>query len=249
MRFDGKVAIITGSASGIGKATAELMASEGCKILIADLSPDGERLALSLVDQGFEAIYRKIDVSREDQVSNMVSAAVDRWGRLDVMVANAGIGGRGSADETPLGDWEHVLAVNLTGVFLCSKHAIPAMRATGGGAIVNTASIMGIVGTQGAASYIAAKGAVISLTRSTALDCARHQIRVNAVCPGHLDEPPSRGGAVARVVSKEDLVALYPIGRLGLPSDIANAIAFLASAEASFITGTSLVVDGGYTAR
>lgn len=247
MRFDGKVAIVTGGAGGIGKATAELLAREGARVLLADTSAHGEHLAQQMTAHALQVSYLRVDVSNEEQVAALVKTAVDGWGRLDVMVANAGIAGRGTADQTSLADWERVMGVNLTGVFLCIKHAVPAMRAGGGGAIVSTASIMGVVGTRGAAPYSAAKGALINLTRSAALDYARDRIRVNAVCPGHLSNPTALGGG--RDVSNDELVARYPIGRLGEPEDIANAIAFLASDEAAFITGTSLVVDGGYTAQ
>lgn len=247
MRFQGKVAIVTGGAGGIGKATAELLAREGARVLIADLSPKGESVAGAMSAQGLEVAFRQVDVSREEQVVAMVKAAVERWGRLDIMVANAGIGGRGAADQTLLADWERVIGVNLTGVFLCAKHAVPAMRASGGGAIVNTASVMGLVATAGAAAYTAAKGAVVNLTRSLALDYARDGIRVNAVCPGFLTNTQSQGNRSG--LDADYLVSLHPLGRLGEPEDVARAIAFLASDDASFITGTSLVVDGGYTAR
>jgi NAD(P)-dependent dehydrogenase (short-subunit alcohol dehydrogenase family) len=249
MRFSGKVAIITGGASGIGKATAALMAREGAKVLIADLSQHGEAVAATMRAEGAEVEFRQADVSQDVQVATLVDAVLQRWGRLDIMVANAGMGGRGAADRTTLGDWERVLGVNLTGVFLCTRHAVPAMRARGGGSIVNTASVMGLVGPRGAVSYAATKGAVVNLTRSTALDHARDGIRINAVCPGHLVDPTSLGGGAARAQDERDLLAQYPLGRLGRPEEVACAIAFLASDEASFITGTTLVVDGGYTAQ
>jgi NAD(P)-dependent dehydrogenase (short-subunit alcohol dehydrogenase family) len=249
MRFSGKVAIVTGGASGIGKATVELMAREGGKVLLADVSSRGEQVAASMVSQGLQVAFQQIDVSQEEQVAAMVTAALERWGRLDIMIANAGIGGRGTADETSVSDWERVVGVNLTGVFLCAKYAVPAMRAVGGGAIVCTASVMGLVGTPGALPYTSTKGAVINMTRSMALDHAKDRIRVNTVCPGHLEDPTSVGGAAARATDSRDLLSRYPMGRLGLPEDVAKAIAFLASDDATFITGTSLVVDGGYTAQ
>jgi len=249
MRFIDKVAIVTGGASGIGRATAELIAREGGRVLIADMSPKGEEAVTCMVSQGLEVAYQQVDVSQEEEVAAMVRAAVDRWNRLDIMVANAGIGGRGVADATSLADWERVIGVNLTGVFLCIKHAVPAMRAVGCGAIITTASVMGLVGTPGALPYTSTKGALINLTRSAALDHARDGIRVNAVCPGHLRDPTSVGGAGARAAGTQDLLSRYPLGRLGLPEDVAKAIAFLASEDAAFITGTALVVDGGYTAQ
>ncbi|HEX5649619.1 MAG TPA: SDR family oxidoreductase, partial [Steroidobacteraceae bacterium] len=170
------------------------------------------------------------------------------WGRLDVMVANAGIGVRGAADELALDDWRRALDVNLTSVLLCVKYAVQAMQGHPG-AIVNTASVMGLVAPRGAVAYAATKGAVVNLTRAAAVDHAAQGIRVNAVCPGHLESPTSVGGAAARATDTRDLVARYPLGRLGRPEEVARAIAFLASDEASFIIGTCLVVDGGYSAQ
>lgn len=247
MRFSGKVAIVTGGASGIGLATAELMAREGGKVLIADTSPKGEKVAEALRAQGIEMVFLAADVSKEESVAGMVKMAVDLWGRLDIMVANAGISGRGLADQTTIPDWERVIGVNLTGVFLCAKYAIPAMRVSGGGAIVNTSSIIGLVGTRGAMPYSAVKGAVVNMTRSMALDSANDRIRVNAVCPGFLTAPTTGQGRTQE--HHEHLISLHPLGRLGEAEDVAKAIAFLASDDASFITGTSLVVDGGYTAQ
>lgn len=248
MRFEQKVAIVTGGAGGIGRATAELMAREGGKVLLADRSAQGEQAATSMRAQGFDVLYQAVDVSVEEQVAQMVRMAQQHWGRLDIMVANAGIGGRGKADETTLADWQRVMSVNLTGVFLCAKHAIPAMRLTGGGAIVSTASIIGLVGFEGAVPYASAKGAVVNMTRAMALDCAKDHIRVNAVCPGFISSPTS--GEMREGQRQADhLISLHPLGRLGEAEDVAKAIAFLASDDASFITGTSLVVDGGYTAR
>jgi NAD(P)-dependent dehydrogenase (short-subunit alcohol dehydrogenase family) len=249
MRFANKVAIITGGASGIGAATAARLAQEGAKVMIADISSDGEDTARKLSARGFDVAYERVDVSKEEQISALVRAAVSRWSRLDIMVSNAGISGLGRADTTSLESWQRVIDVNLTGVFLCSKHAVPAMRLNGGGAIVNTASVMGLVGPRGAVSYGATKGAIVNMTRATALDYAGENIRVNAVCPGYLNDPTSRGGAVRSEAEMQQLIARHPIGRVGRPEDIAYAIAFLASDEASFITGTCLVVDGGYTAQ
>lgn len=250
MRFKGKVAIVTGGAGEIGRATAKQLASEGARVLLADMADDGEgqQLVRELGAQGAETAYCRTDVSKEAEVIAMVKAATDRWGRLDVMVSNAGVSGRGRTSDTPMAEWERILGVNLTGVFLCAKHAHPAMKASGGGAIVNTASIMGVVAVQGAVSYASSKGAVVNMTRATALDYARDNIRVNAVCPGFM-ESRMKGIAPANSADLGDLAARHPLGRLGKPSEIAKAIAFLASDDASFITGHSLLVDGGYIAQ
>lgn len=249
MDLSGKAAIVTGGTGAIGLATARLLSSRGASVLIADVADDGKQVAAALGSAGADVVFSRTDVSSEDDVSAMVRLAVDRWQRLDIMVANAGIAGRGVADATELAHWERVLSVDLTGVFLCTKHAVPAMRAGGGGAIVNVASVMGLVGPRGGVPYASAKGGVVNLTRATALDHASDNIRINAVCPGHLQEPTRIGGAAARAVDTRDLVARYPLGRLGRAEDVAYAIAFLASDEAAFITGASLVVDGGFTAQ
>ncbi|MGE3667991.1 MAG: SDR family NAD(P)-dependent oxidoreductase [Steroidobacteraceae bacterium] len=250
LRFQDQVAIVTGAAGSVGLATARRLAEEGASVLLTDLSDAGERVAAELRDEGFEIAFSRVDVADDAQVAGMVRLAVERWGRLDVMVANAGMSGRGSAETVTLDDWQRVLDVNLTSVLLCTRHAAAAMRAAGGGAIVNTASVMGAVSTLGAAPYCASKGGVISLTRATALDHAGDNIRVNAVCPGFLDEPVRIGGSPeARLAILPELIARHPLGRLGRGDEVAAAIAFLASRDASFITGTCLFVDGGYTAQ
>jgi len=249
MRFKRKVAIITGGASGIGLATARLMAREGARVLISDVTAAGEATAAALVAEGLDVVFHRTDVSREDQVAAMLSAALERWRRLDVMVANAGVAARGSADRISLEDWNRLIGVNLTGVYLCIRHAVPAIRASGGGAIVTTASAMGLVAPRGAASYAAAKAGVVNLTRASALDFAADNIRVNAVCPGFLLSPTNSGGASRSEAENRELIARHPLGRLALPEDVAAAIAFLASDDAAFITGVALPVDGGYTAQ
>lgn len=249
MQFSGEVAIVTGGSGSIGRATASLLASRGARVLIADIADSGAEVAESLQSQGLAVEFHRADVSRNEEVAALVQHALARWQQVDIMVANAGIGGRGAADEVSVQDWQRVLDVNLTSAFLCIKHAVPAMRAIGGGAIVITGSVMGLVAPFNAVSYAATKGAIVNLARAAAIDHARDNIRVNAVSPGHLESPTAIGGSAARAADRRDLVARYPLGRLGRPEDVANAIAFLASAEAAFITGTTLVVDGGYSAQ
>ena len=248
LQFEGKVAIVTGAAGGIGLATARLLAERGARVLLADMKPEGGQAAAALRAQGHDVRCEVVDVARDADVARMVASAVERWGRLDVMAANAGIGARGAADELDLGDWQRALDVNLTSVMLCIRHSVAAMQGHGG-AIVSTASVMGLVAPRNAVAYAATKGAVVNLTRAAAVDYAPRNIRINAVCPGHLESPTSVGGAAARAADARDLLARYPLGRLGRAEDVAYAIAFLASDEASFITGACLVVDGGYTAQ
>lgn len=251
MRFSGKVAIITGGAGEIGKATALQLAGEGARVMLVDVAAaeaDALRFIAELGAKGREAAFAVCDVSREADVEQAVASAVKRWGRLDVMVANAGVRGRGRADDVTLAEWERVMSVNLTGVFLCTRHAVPAIRKSGGGAIVNISSVLGLTGFPDAVTYTTAKGALINFTRSSALDYAKENIRVNAVCPGFLATGMSNPDRT-RYIPAVSPDALHPIPRMAQPSDIAKAIAFLASEDAAFITGAALPVDGGYTAR
>jgi NAD(P)-dependent dehydrogenase (short-subunit alcohol dehydrogenase family) len=245
MRHKNKVAIVTGGAGAIGFATVRHLAKEGARVLMVDRGDSGVQLAQELQVLGLDVVFQSGDVTNENDVAGMVTAAENRWGELNIMVANAGIPGLGKAEDCDLESWQQVMQVNVTGVFLCAKHALPAMKRCGGGAIVNTASVMGLISTQGATSYCASKGAVVNLTRSLALDYAEHNIRVNAVCPGHLE---TRVSGDSKNVDRTDLLSKYPMKRLGTAEEVANAIAFLASEEASFITGTTLAVDGGYSA-
>lgn len=247
MRFNGKVAIVTGGASGIGLATVKRMAQEQAKVLIADYSTKGTEIAGELKAQGLAVEFFHVDVSNEQQVAAMVARAVELWGRLDIMVANAGIGSLGKADELTAEAWNQVIGINLTGVFLCGKYAIPELRKSGGGAIINTASILGHVGFGAATAYTAAKAGVVNLTRTMAIDYAKENIRVVAVCPGFIATPMVQDGLPDD--AQAAIAALHPMGRLGRAEEVANGICFLASDEASFITGTSLFVDGGYTAQ
>lgn len=248
MKLQGKVAIVTGGASGIGEATVREFVREGAKVVISDVSDAGEQLSQELNGAGFDTAFVRADVSDEAQVIKMVALAAQRFGRLDIMVANAGIGAPGmNIAEMPLEHWRRTMDINLTGVFLSNKHAIARMQQQGqGGTIVNVASVLGHVGAPNAAHYTASKGGVVNITRSLGVSHAREGIRVNAVCPGFIDTPMLGPSGTP---TRERYIAAHPIGRLGRAEEIAQAIRFLASDDASFVAGASLLVDGGYTAQ
>lgn len=249
-RLDGKVAIITGAASGIGKATAGLFSVEGAKVVVADWDEDaGASVVAELLHQGGHATFVRTDVSRSEDVQRMVQAALNDFGRIDILINNAGIEGQqAQTAEATEENWDHVMAVNLKSVFLGMKYAIPHMLTQGGGAIVNNASVAGLVGFAGSPAYCASKGGIVQLTRVTALEYAANNIRVNCVCPGVILTPMVERVAVNQEVLSA-LVSMEPLGRLGRPDEIASAILFLASDEASYVTGAILPVDGGLVAR
>ena len=242
--FDDRIAIVTGGASGIGAATARLLAQGGARVMIGDLPGSaGAELAAELGGR-----FTPCDVAERAQVETLVAAAVDAFGGLDLLVSNAGIGSFGEAPDLDPEAWRRVLAVDLDAVFFGARAAIPAMRARGGGAIVNVASISGMHGDYGFAAYSAAKGAVINFTRTLALDHAKDNIRVNAVCPGLVDTPLT--GAFKTVPGLAELwQAGIPMGRAARPEEIAQVIVFLLSDAASYMTGSNVVVDGGVTAH
>ncbi|MFD0589298.1 SDR family NAD(P)-dependent oxidoreductase [Paenibacillus sp. GCM10027627] len=248
MKLNGKVAIITGGASGIGKSAAERFIREGAKVVVSDIAPQADELISELTSTGGEAIYIKADVSSEADVQHLVAKTVEHFGQLDIMVANAGIGHASTPiEDYTLDRWKQMIDINLTGVFLCDKYAIEQMMAQStGGAVINTASIMSHVGMPNLTSYNAAKGGVANMTRSLGISYAKHGIRVNAVCPGFIDTPILSSSDEAM---RARLVSLHPIGRLGRAEEIASAMVFLASDDASFVVGTNLLVDGGYTAQ
>jgi len=247
MRLEGKVAIITGGTFGIGESTALLFAKEGAKVVIAARNAEkGERVVSQIKEQGGDAIFVKTDVAKEEDVQNLVRETVDTFGKLDVLFANAGVGAMGDIHETTMEDWNRLISIDLTGVFLCSKFAIPAMIKNGGGSIINCASILGHVGQPSVSAYAAAKGGVVNMTRSAAVTYASKGIRVNAVCPGYIDTPMLEP---LDEETKKYLISKHPIGRLGTPEEIATAVLFLASDDSSFVTGANLLVDGGYTAQ
>jgi NAD(P)-dependent dehydrogenase (short-subunit alcohol dehydrogenase family) len=228
-------ALVTGAGSGIGAAVARRLAADGLEVVVADLSAD----AATAVADELDGTALQLDVRDEEQVSSATAG-------VDVLVNAAGIGSTTDAPSTPLDVWENVFAVNARGTFLCCKHAIPGMIERGGGSIVNVASVAALVGLRNRAAYSASKGAVVALTRALAIDHVKDRIRVNAVCPGTVDSPWVRRLVEDSGESLDNLRARQPLGRLGTPEEIAEAILYLAQAE--FATGTVLVIDGGLTA-
>lgn len=247
-RLERKVALVTGGAAGIGKATAILLAREGAAVVVQDLREDGTSTAEAIVAAGGRASFIRGDVTRTADAEAAVERAVSEFGRLDILVNNAGIIRRASVVQTTEAEWDRVMAVNVKSVFLFSKAAIPVMVRQGGGVIVNTASGWGLDGGKDAASYCASKAAVVNLTRAMAIDHAEQNIRVNCVCPGDTDTAMLREEARQLGQDVGDFLtrsAHRPLGRMGRPEEIAQAILFLASDASSYVTGTALVVDGG----
>ena len=250
-RLDGKIALVTGGSSGIGRASALAFAREGAKVVVADVTAEGGQETVRLIKEaGGEARFLKVDVARAAEVETLITQTVAAYGRLDCAYNNAGIEGAFvSTTEYPEADWDRVLAINLKGVWLCMKYEIAQMLQQGGGAIVKTASGAGLVGVAGLSAYVASKHGVVGLTKTAALEYAKAGIRVNAVCPGVIQTP-----MVARLTSQrpemaEALVAAEPMGRTGKPEEIAEAVVWLCSEAASFVTGHAMSVDGGYVAQ
>jgi len=257
-RVADKVVIVTGGAVGIGAATSRILAREGARVVIADIDTmSGEELSRQIRNHGHHAIFIRHDVALEESWQLTISRAVAEYGGLDVLVNNAAIGfPNGSVEEQTLEQWRSVMSVNLDGVFLGTKVAIAAMRKTGrGGSIINISSILGIVGSPATAAYVASKGGVRLLSKSAALHCAKsgYAIRVNSIHPGWIETPlmdksvRARGGDPQ--AQRATIVAQTPLGRFGEPEDIAYGVLYLASDESRFVTGTELVIDGGYLAQ
>ena len=249
MRVAGKVALISGGARGIGAATAKLLAQEGAAVVLADvLEAEGRETEIQIREAGGQAMFMLLDVTDEANWQQVIDATVAAYGKLDVVVNNAGISGRAAVAETEVETWDRVMEVNGKGVFLGTKLAIPELRKAGGGSIINISSIYGIVGSETSAAYHASKGAVRIFTKSAAIQYANEGIRVNSVHPGFVDSPMTAASHALPEV--HDLrVGRTPLGRMGTPEDIAAGILYLASDESSFVTGSELVIDGGMTAR
>ncbi len=249
MRLDNKVALISGGARGMGAVEARLFAQEGCKVVIGDvLEDEGRRTEAEINEAGGECVFVRLDVTSEESWQSAVSEAVDRFGKLDILINNAGIYRTNNVTETSAEEWDQVMDINAKGVFLGTKAAIPAMRDNGSGSIVNISSVAGLVGNQMSSAYTASKGAVRLLTKSTAIQYARDSIRCNSVHPGTIVTDMT-AGLLANDDYREDRINRTPLGRLGTAEDVALGVLFLSSDEASFMTGSELVIDGGRTAE
>lgn len=256
-RLDKKIAFVTGAGSGIGEQIARLFAQQGAHVILADIRPDGvERVVAEIRSSGGSARSQQLDVAEESQIVTALEQVAATEGRLDILINNAGISHVGTILETSLEDWERVMRVNAGGIFLCAREGVRQMleQSPVGGVIINMSSVAAIIGVDRRLSYSASKGAVLALTRSIAIDFVAQGIRCNAICPGTVQTPFVEGYLARNFAGHEDearqqLHARQPIGRMGRPDEIAHAALYLASDEAAFVTGSALVIDGGWTAK
>ncbi|MEX1035047.1 MAG: glucose 1-dehydrogenase [Sneathiella sp.] len=256
-RLDGKIALVSGGASGIGRATVERFLREGAKVALTDIVQEkGEKLAADLIAEGYDAFYQNLDVVNSGEWQAVVDAVVERWGRLDILVNSAGIGrAKGLLDMT-YDFWRQTISINLDGTFLGTQTAVNSMKNTGGGSIVNISSVLGFVGMSNISAYAASKGGVRLFTKAAAVECAEkgYNVRVNSVHPGYIETPMvmRRFDKISESEREDEETRLkqsHPLGRLGKPEEIASMILYLASDEAGFVTGSEFVADGGYLAR
>ncbi len=252
-QLEGKTALVTGGGSGIGRAASLTYAREGARVAVVDLNAEGGEETVQMIkESGGDAILVHADVADPNGTQLMVDRAVEAYGSLDCAFNNAGIAGardRALTADYREEDWDRVISINLKGVWLSMKAELPQMLKQGSGAIVNTASIMGLIAAQGSVAYMAAKHGVVGLTKAAALEYARDNIRVNAVCPGYIETPLLQPVLAAHEGFEERVVSRHPVGRLGQPQEIAEAVLWLSSPAASFVTGHSMAVDGGYVAQ
>ena len=250
-RLEGKVALVTGASSGIGRAAALAFSREGAKVVTADVDVEGGMETVRTIqDAGGEAVFVRSDVSKAAEVEALISKSVETYGRLDCAYNNAGIEGTmGPTADCTEENWDRVIGTNLKGMWLCMKYEIPEMLTRGSGAIVNVSSIAGLVGIQGRPAYAASKHGVAGLTKAAALEYAQAGIRINAVCPGIIRTPMLERPLAQRPELEATLIAQVPVGRIGTPEEIAEAVVWLCSDAASFVTGHTMMVDGGYVAQ
>lgn len=252
MRLENRVALVSGAAMGIGKATAILFAQEGARVIAADISEQGKETEREIREAGGQCLFVRTDVSQEKEVEAAVKAGSAELGTIDILLNVAGIAHEAPAHELQLEDWQHILNVNLTSMFLCAKHVLPGMMSLHRGAIVNISSVQGLFGFPGYPHYAASKGGIIAMTRQLSREYAGEGIRVNCIAPGTVDTPMNHG-VLSRVPDPEALKAtwakMHPLGRFGQPIDVAYGALFLASDESSWITGQCLSIDGGVSAR
>jgi NAD(P)-dependent dehydrogenase (short-subunit alcohol dehydrogenase family) len=248
-RAQGKVAMVTGGGAGIGRACCLRLAEEGARVVVTDISAErGDETVGQIEDKGGDGLFLRHDVTLEDQWESVVGRAREAYGGVDVLVNNAGLYLIKPLTETTVEEWNNLMAVNVTGVFLGMKHAAPSMAERGGGSIVNMSSVAGLMGVAGHVLYGASKGAVRIMTKDAAMELGASQVRVNSVHPGYINTGMAAYGAAAAGTDIEGLGQLYPLGRIGEPDDVANTVLFLASDEAKYLTGGEFVVDGGGSA-